>query len=195
MGSLNSIIYIYIYEANGKFPHTCFEDRTLFYSIFFLTEIAKYNLNVEIYKNLFLLFNEFWYYKYQTDDVLSFKFIKDDNLENNLIDTIENINIRSSNNKYNAFNLLLQSNKNYKISIMGIKIFPIRKNMSIGIYSPILHDFIFYKIYDISINNNIDISFCIKGEAIDLKFCIFAGIHGKTQNNSMTINKIKIFNS
>ena len=186
-------IYMYIYEANGKFPHTSFEDRVLFYVIDFIIKLANSNSNIEDYKSLFLLFNEFWYYKYQTDNVLSIEYINDDNFITQSTQVINNIKIDSGIDKYCCYNVLLKCNKKYKISIHGINLNSKDKEITIGVYSPTLHDFIISDIYNI--NNIIDICLKIKGEASDLQFCIFSGIHGATQNRVLSIDRIEIFES
>ncbi len=57
-------ITTWIYDAPANIQrnaHICFENKNIFYAIDFLTGLVRGNEDVEKYKPLYLLFNEFWH--------------------------------------------------------------------------------------------------------------------------------------
>ncbi|MDE6728270.1 MAG: hypothetical protein K2J80_10090, partial [Oscillospiraceae bacterium] len=70
-------ITTWIYDAPAKFKnsgHVCWETKNIFYAIDFLVGLVRDNDDIQRYKPLYLLFNEFWYeiyypaMKFRVDD-------------------------------------------------------------------------------------------------------------------------------
>lgn len=195
-------IYTYIYDANGKSPHTSFEDKNIFFALDFLTELAVNDENIERYKPLYLLFNEFWhdlYEKKQVDHESIPEIIvldKCDSVINKseleLKDMFSEVRVIAENDKYANWSYRnFLPNRIYNIKLTDLRLKDGMDRLDCGIFDYDKKRFI--KKMSYSLTEKISFSF-VSGDILgNIGFCVFAGEHGKTQGNSLTIGNIQIF--
>lgn len=193
-------IYVYLYDAKGKIPHSSFEDKNTFFALDFLSKLASNQENIERYRSLYLLFNEFWYDAYDKPSLyqrdlnfLDTNFISVKTEKKYLIMKKENISIpsldyRYNNWKYNNFS----SNMVYHIEVSDISSTCNIKEFTCGVYD--YHEKKFLKKDIHTINESpVCYDFVVGNNVGRIGFCIFSGKHGETQNIDLTIGNFEIY--
>lgn len=196
----------WIYEAFGKKPHTSFEDKNLFFAVDFLTELIASGENLDRYKPLYQLFNEFWHDKYQIE-------VENNNQLNNLINDsniiLINADIISSKNMENVVdieNLILDakedkyfhyaydelvSNSVYLLELYGVDIAPQSEFLTVGIYDSERHTL--YAKVRLNVSECVRYAFVIRQAHAHLSLCVFVGEHGDTHGRRMDVADMKIY--
>ncbi len=191
--------YFWLYDAKSNNTHAAFEDRNLFFAVDFLIKIIQSNDEIASYKNLFLLFNEFWYDLYNRKEA--------DNDANVLNETvllgdikpyfslekqteIRDIRIESKSDKYKNFCFSeLKSNTVYFVAINGVTLSKAAK-YTIGLFD--FNKKVFLNKYTAKAGQNVNYCFKLEGDSSNKGICIFCGEHGNTQDKTMTIKQIMI---
>ncbi len=193
-------IYIWIYDAMGKSPHTSFEDKNLFFAVNFLTEIARDNEEVQQYKSLFLLFNEIWHDLYTKTKNKEIKECNVEVVNSDIIDrkkfslfkVITDISIIASEDKYNNYCLKeIKNNTAYVIDIMGTSSSAKINKFTVGLYDFSDKKFLFRR--ELKLNKDESICFTIGTIKNRIGLCLFSGEHGFTQNKDLKIEKLNIY--
>lgn len=183
---------IWLYEANGYLnnAHSSFEDRNLFKTIEFLVTAIKEKLTISNFQDLYLLFNEFWFEKYEFDQ----KLLSHESLEEyNLIYQNKDIKIHSKDDKYVNFDVPIEliKGKEYQIEIeMDLKHSTTSK-LTIGVFDWTNRKFVIRESFDNK--ENLIISLKLRDANPKCRLLIFPGLHGQCNGEVLFINSLKIY--
>ncbi len=204
-------IYTYLYDAAGKSPHTAFENKNTFFAINLLTEIAARGEDVEKYRSLFMLFGEIW-----SDEItMGEAYAAMKNTPDNLLDplngvaiydpnvvaikpeavaetaVVENVVLEAGGDKYKNYMYTgIKPNSMYSVTVSGFSSKNNLSEYSIGLFDTVSRKF--YKISGVRTGRDGEFCFSVGRSQAKLGLCIFAGLHGKTAGNSVSIAKITI---
>lgn len=188
-------LLVWLYEANGYLgnPHSSFEDRNLFYSIDFIANRLVCRKSIEEFKELYLLFNEFWFDKYEYERKLLPESILQES-ERRL--SLQNIDINSLDDR--CFNyrvpIKILRNKNYHIIIDLSLEKCATKSFTIGVVN--WKKKVFVSRLDVILNKpKMHFNLLIDHDDVNNRLLIFSGIHGKCQNTRLYIENLEIYTS
>lgn len=188
-------IYLYLYEAWGKSPHVAFENRNIFFAIDFLAKLAINNENIERYRSLYLLFNEFWYDLYDVPIKPEITFLNESynlNQKRKLIESINDVTIFSETDNYKCFTYkTFRKNQTYCIDVNKIELPNEISTFTVGLFDFGFKCFISKKKF--RIGQNITLCFHIGKIVGNIGFCIWAGEHGHTAGIKMHIGEVQIY--
>lgn len=186
---------VWLYEANGYLgnPHSSFEDRNLFYSIDFIANRLVCRKSIEEFNELYLLFNDFWFDKYEYDRKLLPESILQES-ERRL--SLQNIDINSLDDR--CFNyrvpIKILRNKNYHIIIDLSLEKCATKSFTIGVVN--WKKKVFLSRLDVILNiPKMHFNLLIDHDDVNNRLLIFSGIHGKCQNTRIYIENLEIYTS
>lgn len=199
-------IYTFIYDAGGKAPHTAFEDKNLFYAVNFLTDIAASGEDIEKYKPLYRLFCEFWHSAYEvpppSNSEQSVDISAGVTLYNSKTvtlasgadtkeDIVENITVEAANDNYkNYMYTNFAPNTMYCIEVSGVSTENAVTEHSMGLFN--MSSRKFYKLDIVPLGKDFRFCFSVGSHPVKIGFCIFAGVHGKTAGNTVSIKRITV---
>ncbi len=189
-------IYTYIYEAGGKSPHSSFENKNIFFALDFLAKLVVKNENIERYKALFLLFNEFWYDIYCEEKKRipksEIKFLNDNVLRGKkyFYEKISKL-IEATEDNYHCYRYSkFRTNMIYHIEVRNLISDSDLKRITIGLFDYDKRQFIVKREYNL--DDTINFDFLTGSYVGNIGFCVFAGIHGDTAGKNLNIGEIKI---
>lgn len=193
---------VWIYEAEGNYPHSSFENVNLFFAIDFLCELMKTGQSLRPYQQLFLLFNEFWYGLYDKKPTSALTLnktyaipVNNANIFNssifiNLL-TIDNLEIKCEDEKYHCYKFMeLKNGGVYRFILSGISSDTNVQEYTVGLFDFGKKQFIDKK--NVSIHSQSIFSYVIEENKNDLAFCVFCGIHGNTNHQHLFVNKLVV---
>ena len=191
LNSLDNLL-VWIYEANGYLnnPHSSFEDRNLFKAIEFIVTAQRYNFEISNFENLYLLFNEFWYEKYESDKRV---LIMNELSKLNLIYNTEKIKIHSKIDKYVNFNIPveLEGNKEYILEIQTDLEHSTSTKVTIAVFDWQKREFVLKELFDVQDAFTCKIK--LKDANPKCRLLIFPGLHGECNGEVLFIKELKLY--
>lgn len=184
---------VWLYEANGYLgsPHSSFEDKNYFYAIDFLANKLAHHESLSEFKELYLLFNEFWFDKYESEKRL---LVKSNLKENRLLFTVQNLEIDAKEDRFFNYKVpsKLDRNIKYHITIEADHEKSNSPTFTVGVFNWRKKEFIVRS--DILLNKEqIKFEFLIDHDDDRNQLLIFPGLHGQCVNKKLFIKKLNIF--
>ncbi len=189
LNQFNNLI-VWIYEANGYLgsPHSSFEDKTLFWPIYFLISLQNSKLNnIEKYKNLYSLFNEIWFDKYEEQKKL---ICTDGIVQEDPIYEAYNFTIDAKDDRWFNYKLPISLEKNIQYRL-ELDLIPHRHYFTIGIFDWKNKKFRVRK--DVKCFGSLYIEFSLQSSDDKTELLIFPGIHGECNNKKLYIKRLRVF--
>lgn len=189
-------LVVWLYEANGFItnPHSCFEDRNLFYLIDLLIEKLHSDNNssqLEGYQDFFLLMNEFWFEKYEQEKKLitTNKLIKRNSITSSKFVKIGGRE-RDRYAKY-KLNEPIKSNVDYCLFLDIDIIKTSTKNFTVAIFDWRSRSFLLKEEFDVA--SELCICFRINSPRARPQLFLYPGRHGSCNGQTLYINKMQLY--
>lgn len=202
---LNKIgnLIVWLYDAKSDTPHTAFEDKTLYFTLNFLKDLARSEFEIEEYRPLYLLFGEFWNNRWLYETKIKNFLITKEKAKilicNSLNiffqeeqgDYIHEINFNQQSNSYQHTKIgkSLQDKFIYQLEIKEV-LNAKDKNFTVAIYDFERKEYLLQFLE--SKAKNISIKFITENINSETFICIYNGIAGQTMNNNLMFHGISI---
>jgi hypothetical protein len=189
-------LMVWLYDAKSETPHTAFEDKTLYFALNFLHDIAISEHNIEEYKPLYLLLGELWNNKWEYEMKIkhllkteekakvimcnSLNLIFPEDIDSNVHEI--KFNQQSTSYQHSKIGKALQGQFVYQLEIKEVSNVENMK-FTIAIYDFNRKEYLLQ--HEESKTQNISIKFMTENIMSDTFIIIYNGIAGKTMHNNL----------
>lgn len=201
-------VLIWIYDAvpePSKSAHTAFETKQLYKFIEYISLEFKNNpeFDCDKYQSLAVMINEIWFSISElknknsdfTEHTLKF-FDNSSPICTSLVQRIDNIQIQKSDSNYNFYSVPITKIFSSHYSIVISKVSSNVKEFSYGLYDWKYKKFIRQETTSIESEREYILNFYIDSPVdSQISFVIYAGVYGKTSNNSINIKKLSVYSN